>query len=133
MSGAIAGYVAYRFGEEVGTGTTREAAYIDAWTNGMRLEVEVLPVGAKALMRAKERIEGRTWHTELELVNFVLAGAIEGADPRHIHEIDMTAEDLDTHIEDLFAARRILENGRDDPWFGNHPFPMRGGAAAHVD
>ena len=31
------------------------------------------------------------------------------------------------------AARRILENGRDNPWFGNHPFPMRGGAAAHVD
>ena len=127
MSGAIAGYVAYRFGEEVGTGATREAAHVDAWNNGMRTEVEVLPVDAETLARANERIEHRTWRSELELVRFVLAGAFEGVDPRFVHELDMTDEEIGSHLADLLEAQAMLENHRDDPWFGNHPFPMRGG------
>ena len=96
-------------------------------------EVEVLPAGAKALMRAKERIEHHTWRSELELVRSVLAGAVEGADPHLTHELSMTDEEIGDHLADLFVAQVMLESRRDDPWFGNDPFPMRGGAAAHAD
>ena len=65
MSGEIAGYIATRFGAEVGTGPTREAASIDAWNNGMRSEVEIEPTDRRGLERARERLECRTWQSEL--------------------------------------------------------------------
>ena len=125
--GAIAGYVAYRFGAEVGIGATRELACVDAWDHGMRLEVEVLPVDAETLERAKRCLKRRTWKSELELVRDLERYAIQDRDPHgnELHEMDEDA--LDARYEAIREARKALESGRDNPWFGNHPFPVRGG------
>ena len=104
MSGAIAGYVAYRFGVEVGTGTPREAAYVDAWNNGMRIEVDVLPVDAVTLGRAERAIKCRRWNSELELLRDIEAATIQG--------IDYWGSELpwmdDVAIETLYFAIRRL-------------------------
>ena len=128
MSGAIASYVAYRYGAEVGTGTTRELACVDAWDHGMRLEVEVLPVDAETLERAKRRLEHRTWNTGLELVRGIHTLLVQGCDP-HGNELTwMDDGEFDSLYDATFDALTTLERGRDGGWFGDRPFPVRGGS-----
>ena len=125
--GAIASYVAYRYGAEVGIGATRELACVDAWDHGMRLEVEVLPVDAETLERAKRCLKRRTWKSELELVRNLERYAIQDCDP-HGNELHWMADDeLDARYDAIREARKALERGLGEGWFVNLPFPMRGG------
>ena len=121
MSGAIAGYVAYRFGVEVGTGTSREAAYVDAWNNGMRLQVEVLPVDAVTLGRAEKALECHRWNSELELLREIEAATIQGIDYWGSELPWMDDDAIETQYFAIREARRTLERRRDDPWLGRGP------------
>ena len=125
--GAIAGYVAYQYGAEVGIGATRELACVDAWDHGMRLEVEVLPVDRGTLEAARRHLEHWTWQSELELVRDIHTNLIQGCDP-HGHELHWMADDeIGELYDETLEALTRLERGRDEGWFGNRPFPVRGG------
>ena len=124
MSGAIAGYVAYRFGAVAGAAETREAAYIDAWAHGMRHTVEVRPVDAAEFTRARRALDSRPWRTELDLVRQIYyADLIEDIGPRGEWLSDDEGDALrDALAEALFTLERAEADAQDRPL----PFPAPG-------
>ena len=143
----IAGFVAWRHGAVVGTGDARELAWQDAAANGVA-RAEVWPANAWLLEKARDALRRRTWMSELELLQELLACAIEGIDA----DWPWTPEDDDAR-DARFAAisdelveaelradastarvpapghetRRAVERNPGELFYAD--FPMRGGGS----
>ena len=95
-------FVAYRHGAEVGVGSTPEQACRIAQQHGIT-KCEVLLVEQQLAVGAAERLSRKTWASERELLEQLLASHVEGIDTHGSPIDDMSDETLYRRLDAIEA------------------------------